>query len=249
MSDAQRESHGPPKGVDASELWLALTALPTPHQVVDFPVKDPIFGKSIAQVAIVPLPPEDIMICRKLAGERARDMTGEKSTTVEAQSPAYYAIMSIEASVQILWRALRDPNDPTLRKPAIPAAQLLRKAPFTDDILALLMELYTRTCVKCGPIIATMTETEREAWLDALEEGGAGFPFVALSSEMKNELLTHLVALRRQYRTGSGSPGQPLDASTSDTSPTPPPEPPLTLPESEPPPSASLDEIVIPKSE
>lgn len=240
--DTKRDPQGPPKDVSASELWLALTTMPVPHQIVPFPVKDPIYGKSVADVAIVPLSPEELMICRKVAGEWATKMTGEKPKNGE-ETPAYFAIMAAEAAVQILWRALRDPNDKTLQKPAIPTAALLRQKPFTDDIHAVLMRMYTRACVVCGPIVATMTDEEREAWLDALEEGGSSFFFDLLSSGMKDELLTHLVALRKRSKMGNGSPGQPLDASTKDTPPKSPSEPPPPLPESELPPLVSADEL------
>lgn len=242
-----RDPQGPPKDVPASELYLAMMALPVPHVKAEFPIKEPIFGKSIGDVVIVPLSPEELQISRTLAGKWARERTGETPENGK-ESPAYFAVMASEAAVQILWRALRDPNDPTLKKPAIPGANLLRQKPFTDDLHVVLMKMYTRACVTCGPIVATMTDEERNAWLDALEEGGSGFPLDLLSSEMRNELLMHSVARLKKLQTASGSSGQqPVDAN-SDTSALPPSEQPPTLPDSEPPPPALVDELVIPKS-
>ncbi len=246
MNDAKRDPHGPPSDVTPSELYLAMMALPTPHVVVDMPIKEPVYGKTIGKVAIVPLSSEELQVSRTLAGKWATNRTGETPKNGE-ESPAYFAVMASEAAVQILWRALRDSNDPTLRKPAIPAAQLLRQAPFTDDITAVLMKMYTRACVECGPIVATMTDKERDDWLDVLEEGGAGFPLDLLSSEMRNELLMLLVAQRKRSRMASGSSGPQPDGYTSDSPAKPPSEQPPTLPESEQPPSVSVDELVIPK--
>lgn len=246
MSDETRAPQGPPPDITPSELWLSMLQVPVPHVVEDMPLKEPVFGKSIGKVAIVPLSPEELQVSRTIAGKWATERTGEKPKNGE-ESPAYFAVMASEAAVQILWRALRDPNDPMLKKPAIPAAALLRKAPFTDDIHVVLMKMYTRACVETGPIIATMTEEEMNAWLDVLEEGGSAFPFELLSSETKNALLMHSVARLKISKMGSGSPGHPQGASTNDTPVQPPSEQPPTLPESEQPPSALVDELVIPK--
>jgi hypothetical protein len=246
MSDAKREPQGPPKDVTPSELWLAMMAVPVPHVKVDMPIKEPVFGKSLGEVAIVPLSPEDLMISRKVAGEWASKMTGESPKHGE-ETPAYFAIMASEAAVQILWRALRDPNDPTLKKPAIPTAALIRRAPFTDDIITVLMRLYTRACVTTGPIIATMTEEEMNAWLDALEEGGAAFPFLLLSQEMQSELLTYSVARYRKYVEASGSRGPLPDAATGSNAERRQSDPLPTMPEDEQPPDVSADDLPIPK--
>jgi hypothetical protein len=246
MTDAKRDPQGPPKDVPASELWLAMTTLPVPHVIEDMPVKEPIYGKSIGKVAIVPLSPEELQISRTVAGQWATKRTGETPKNGE-ESPAYFAVMASEAAVQILWRALRDPNDPTLKKPAIPAAMLLRQAPFTDDIHVVLMRMYTRACVVCGPIVATMTDEERDAWLDALEEGGSAFPLDLLSSDMKTELLMHSVARLKKCQTANGLRGPQPDGASTDAPVKLQSDEPPTLPDSEPPSPALVDDLVIPK--
>lgn len=243
MAEPTRDPQGPPKDVDASELWLALNAIPTPHKVIDFPMKVPFREESIGKVAVVPLGPEDLMVCRKQAGEWTSKLTGESPKAGE-ESPAYKDCYGDEVVVQILWRALKDPKDPKLERPAFAAPSLLRRRPFTADILGVLMKSYMRTCVECGPIIATMTDAERDAWLDKIEEGGDSFPFEWCSSGMLTDLLLHSVARTKRLRTANTSSGSPAGASSSDiVSPQPPQETPPIVPESDTPPSVAVDEL------
>lgn len=250
---ADAKGNGPPSEVAPSELWAALTAIPMPHEVVDFPVKDPVLGKSIGKVAIVPLCPEDQMVCQKMAGEFARKFTGETPKDGE-ESPAYKKIFGDEAAVQILWRALRDPNDKTLAKNAFAAPSLIRRPPFTPDLVSVLLRMYLRTCATHGPLIATMSKEEMDAWLDALEAGGSAFPFELLTSAMSSELLMHSVARSKALRTANGSAGQPQDGTSlgaEDNS------PPRTQPADSPPSvddadviaELPVDVIAIPKAE
>ena len=248
MAEQIRDPQGPPKDVDASELWLALTAIPLPHEVVDFPVKDPVMGKSLGKVAIVPLSPEELWACRKLAWDYAAKYVDEKPEAGK-ESTVFKEIMGDEATVQILYRALRDPNDKKLERRALPAPAVMRRKPFTADILGVLLKQYLTTCVKCGPIVATMTEAEINAWLDALEEGAAAFPFEVLSQGMLTDLLQHSVARCKKLRAGSGLPGQQPGASSNDNEP---PkmksdEPP-TLPPNDSPPALASDDPVIEKT-
>jgi hypothetical protein len=238
-----RASQAPPADVSASELYLAMMALPLPHEVVDFPLKEPVFGVAIGKVAIVPLAPEDLMICRKVAGEWSANMTGERPKAGD-ESPAYQEIFGDEAAVQILWRALRDPKDKTLATPSFPAPAVIRRKPFSADLLAVLMKMYRRACVMCGPIVATMTETEQNAWLDALEEGGSAFPLDLLSSASQSELLMRSARRCKALRMGNSSSGSPPGAPPSDVTPAadkPPPESTVETP-----PSAVADELVMP---
>lgn len=245
MTETTRDPQGPPKDIDASELWLALTAIPLPHEVVDFPVKDPVMGRSIAKVAIVPLAPEELWACRKLAWDYAAKYVEEKPEAGK-ESSVFKEIMGDEATVQILYRALRDPNDKTLDRRALPAPAVMRRKPFTGDILGVLLKMYLTTCVKCGPIVATMTEDEIKAWLDALEEGAAAFPFEVLSLGMLTDLLQHSVARCKVLRTGNGSRGPQPSASSNDSNPqTLNADAPPTLPPNDLPPVLVADEPVI----
>lgn len=241
-----RPPQGPPKDVEASELWCALTAIPVPHEIVDFPVKDPVMGKPIGQVAIVPLAPEDLWACRKLAYNYTSDLFDKERPAAGKESEAFASTYGDESAVQILWRALRDPAN--IAKKAIPAPILMRRAPFTGDIIALLLKQYLTTCAKLGPVIATMTDAEKDAWLDALEEGGAAFPFEWLSSGMQSELLMHSAARSRRLRTANTSPGSPQGESSPDiskqspTSDAPPQTPPSDSPQ-----DLVADELTLPK--
>lgn len=242
----ETKGNGPPADVGASELWAAFTAIPLPHDIVDFPVRDPIMGQSIGKVAIVPLGVEDLMVCQKVAAEFTANITKEHPKSGE-ESPAYSKIYSDEAAVQILWRALRDANDKTLERRAFKAPSLLRRAPFTGDLIAVLLNMYMRTCATRGPVIATMTAEEMNAWLDRLEEGGAAHPLESLTWGGMTDLLMHSVARSRALRTRSISSGSPPDASNETASPVPAPDPSPDSPAADAPDVAAVDVIEIPK--
>lgn len=249
--------NGPPKNTSSTELWAALTALPTPHEIVDFPINEPVFGKSVGQVAIVPLAPEDLMVSQKVADAWARDLlcdgvkTPENKAKVNDQTDAYRKVFNDEAAVQVLWRSLKDPNDKTFEKPAFAAAGLLRRKPFTPDIIAVLMNMYLRVCVKCGPIVALMDKAEMDAWLDALEEGGSATPLGSCSSGMLIDLVMRSAERSKALRTANGSPGQPQGGSSSGqgTPTVPQNEPTPPEPQQDSAPSASADVVVIPDAD
>jgi hypothetical protein len=205
MNEAKRESKGPPSDVATSELFAIFMAQPIPHDIVDFPMKEKVLGESIGKVAIVPLGVEDLMICQKVAGEFTANFTKEKPKAGE-ESPHYQHIFANEASIQILWRALRDPKDKSLERKAFPAPSVLRHH-FTGDLIAILLNMYMRTCVTRGPILAMMTKEEMDAWLDALEEGGAAHLLDSLTWAAMTDLLMHSVARSRALRSANISHG------------------------------------------
>lgn len=248
MTTPTREPQGPPKDVDASELWLTLTAIPVPHVVEDFPVKDPVMGTSFAKVAIVPLAPEEMFACRKLAYDYTSKLFDGEKPESGKESEAFRQVMGDEATIQILHRALRDANDSTLARKAIPSPLLMRRAPFTSDLLAVLLKMYLTACMKCGPIISTMSKIEMDAWLDALEEGAAAVPFEWFSLGMQSDLLMHSVARCKALRTASGSRGGPQGASsTGSGQPTMISDEPAQTPPSDSPPVLVADDLVIGK--
>jgi hypothetical protein len=251
-SVAKPTSHGPPQDVSPTDLWLAMTAMPVPHEKHPFPVKDPIMGTPIGTVAMVPLSPGDMMECHKLADAYARRMmrTNPKDETekVDDQTAAFQKIFNDEASIQVLWRAMREPRDPKLEKKSFESWTVLRLKPFTGDIIAVLLKMYLGTCQRVGPIIASMTEAEMDAWLDVLEEGSAAFPFELLSSVVTSDLLKRSAARSKALRTANASSGQApgalqseLPKSESGASEMPPNSPPVDSP-----PSVLADDVVIP---
>lgn len=214
----KRPPQGPPKDVDASDLWSLLTTLPTPHRIVDHPRKLPNSNESVGQIAIIPLTQQETINAQIAAEIYTRDVlkdrkSGKPLGKDDAITPGYDSIFKNEAAAQVLYRACRRPND--LTRPVFPAPQLL-KDKLTADEIGVLVNEFNITRVRCGPIVSLMTTEEKDAWLDALEAGGEAIaPFASLSSDLSLELLMHSVARTRSLRKASSSPGGPLDDPSS----------------------------------
>lgn len=218
---------GPPNDVAPSLLYAALTKMPTPHEVVDYPVNLPGTDYSVGQIAFVPLSQEDVMQCHATADEYARKVLKTPPKAGE-ENRAYDSIFGHEAAVQILWRAMRAPEDPTLERRSFPAPKMVRM--LMPDVLGVLMTMYVTAVAKIGPIVSTMSKEELDAWIERLVEGGSAFPLALLSSEMLRDLVMRLVDRIKASPTGNASVGSPLAASPS------------AVPEEAPPTPAESDE-------
>lgn len=195
----------------ATDLWAALTALPKPHRIVDFPRKDG-KGGTIGQMAMVVLRHEDSLACIRDA-----DAFAKKALRAEAkkdeENRGYNDLFTNEAAVQILYRACRDAKD--LKRSAFPSPKAM-KLELSDDEIAVLYNTYDRIRVELGPIISHMTPEEMDAWLDRLAEGGQSFPLGLLSSEMLGQLLMRSAFRLRSSQTGKSSAGpQPSESETA----------------------------------
>jgi hypothetical protein len=205
--------NGPPPDAKPSELWLALTQLPRPHHVVDFPRKDPVTGKSIGQVAIWALTQEETMVsfaaAEKFAKEKLR-LEGKTDTT----NLGYERVFNDECAVQTLWRACRRTEN--LKLAAFPDPNQIRRE-FTVDEMAFLFDQYLRVRTELGPIAASMSDVELEAWIDALAKAGDTFPLGWLSPEARDRLTLSLALRCSSSPTAKSSAGSPPDAGTPDS--------------------------------
>lgn len=235
MSDAK--GNGPPADIAASDLWLMLSSIQKPHRVVDFPMNLPGSEEPVGQVALVPLSMEETMVCKSSAAEQAKKMTERVPSKPGEESAAYFNVFTDEAAVQILWKAMRVPGD--IKKPAFPTPTHVRKH-LTSDAISVLMGMYNRVVIECGPIVAYMSKEEMNAWVDRLGEGAGQFPLERLTLEAQRDLLMHSMSELRKFRMANGSAGSPL-ASGSTTSEQTPPSDAIEV--------AAIDEIEVPPAD
>lgn len=181
---------GPPETIDASELWLAITTLPRPHRVVPFPRKLPGSDEPVGELAIWPLSQEEQMASNVEADRFTKRLLKDPQKKEEANL-GYEHTYANEVAVQVLYRACRNPKD--LAKPAFPSPTDMRAKMSTDEV-GVLFSVYATVQFEIGPIVASMSKEEREAWILRLEEGGSAFPFDALSWEEKRILLPFLAS-------------------------------------------------------
>ena len=197
---------GPPKGVDASDLWSKLATRERASTLVDYPGKD----ESPGQVRIRVLTVTEMQECRTAAEKEAKKMLG---TETRAGDLGYEDIYRNEIVVQVICKACRQVED--TRAPAFPSAKLARDK-LTEDDFAVLFEAYKSWKAEAGPIVSEMTEETLDAWLRVLQEGASRVPFSQLSSAALIDLILHLAARLPKSQTDSGSLGSPPEKSTSE---------------------------------
>ena len=203
-----------PQDTSPSVLWAMYTKAPTPHELVDLPVgeKFPLAG-ALPQIAMVPLSAEDTMICRAEADDYAKRCLLKAPPRDDEKNLAFRSIYDDEVTIRVLWRACRDPNDPSLRKKVFPGPKPMREV-LTLDQIGVLAHAYMRVERLLSPIRFIMDKEEMDGLLLRLREGGReAAPLDYLSSALLRELLVHSVSNPLPSPTPSTSPGGPPDSS------------------------------------
>lgn len=204
------DNNGPPNGVPADELWARITSVPRPSRLVDIPRND-VNGNPVGQVLMQVLSQAEQNMCAANAEEFAKKRM-KLAYSREEQNIGYEDVYRNEAATQVICMAARSKEDPRVQ--AFPSADKMRVA-FTSDEIAVLLQSYMMVQRELGPIVSRMSPEEMDAWIEKLQEGGAAFPLVLLSSEAKNDLVMHLVSRLSDSSTDTSSPGsQPSDGST-----------------------------------
>lgn len=210
---------GPPTDLNPSELWMALTKIPRPWEVVDFPRVDPITKAPIGQLAIWVLTQEEQIAACAEADRVAKQLLKDPQRQGEANI-GYENLYYNESTVQVLYRACRDVKD--VKRPAFPSASMLRKQFSVDEISALAV-LYLQVQGSIGPVVATMSAEEEKAWIGRLAEAGNVFPTSLLSPREQERLLLSMALQLVSFWTATPSPGSapasggPSDASKTET--------------------------------
>lgn len=188
--------------IDASELWLRLAQLPRPSRTVDYPKLDPITGEPMGKVLVQILTQEEQMEAA-IAAER---YTKAQVKDSDRGSLGYENVYKNACSVEVLYRAIKRVDKPT--HTFFPSPRDIRQK-MTPDEVGVLMAMYLEVQREMGPIVADMTDTELEAWITRLVEGGSAFPLGSLSSEGMSSLVMLMASRLYRLRTDSSSVGSP----------------------------------------
>lgn len=195
------------KEISASDLWLALTALPRPHKKVPFPRNMPGTDDPVGELAIWPLSQEEQMAANAEADRFTKKLLKDPQQKDQANL-GYHHTYGNETAVQVLYRACRDPKD--ISRPAFPSPSLMRAKLSTDEI-GVLFNQYCTVASEIGPIVAYMSNEERESWIARLAEGGSAFPFDSLSWEQQRNLVSFMASQLVSCWTAMCSLGSPPD--------------------------------------
>ncbi len=199
------------------DVWLAITTMPRPSVVVDFPRKNA-NGESVGQLRLRVLTQEEQMTCSADAERYTKKAIKEIPKADEAQT-GYSNVYNNAAAVEVLYQVCRNKDD--VNKPFFPSPEAIRKALTPDEVGVLMMNYYTAQA-ELGPIVAYMTEPEQDAFVTVLAEGGKRFPLDLLSSEQVKDLAFSLACRIHKFMTASISPGSPQGEGS--TNPPPPPQ-------------------------
>lgn len=206
----------PSDNISPSELFLALTKVPRPHRIVDFPRKGP-DGKPLGEIAITILSQEQQMEAAANAERYARKILKEVPKSEEARR-GYDDIYTNAAACEILFKACRDKDDP--KKQLFPTVEDIRRW-LTMDEVGVLMSHYMTAQAELGPIVASMSDADVDAWIARIKDAGTLFPLDLLSSEALKTLVSILVSRLVSLQTASSYAGSQLDEpEKSEASPT-----------------------------
>lgn len=214
VPNEQTKKGGPPEDIDASDLWLALQALPRPVRNVPIPRKLPGTDVAVGEVAIWPLSQDEHHQANAAADRFTKELLKDPQKKDEANI-GYTNLFANELAVQQLWRACRDPNK--LERHAFPSPKALRLT-LTNDEVGVLYNHFLTAQSELGPIIATMDEEEYEAWVRRLAEGGKAFPFDLLSWDLRIHLVRTMARQIVDSWTATSSAGAQPGESTSTSS-------------------------------
>lgn len=202
--------HLPPKDIPAGELWVAMTEMPRPKQIVPFPRKGA-DGKPVGEVAIVVLR-QDEQLRATIAAEQL--VRAELPNAKQEDSLGYGIAFNNAASIEQLYRACRDPND--LDRLIFPNPKEMRRVMSVDEVGALYSS-YLRVRAEIGPNPAELSKESAEAWLDKLIEGGNETdPLEWASQDLLRLLLRCSVDRIRSSRGAPSSAGTPLESGSGD---------------------------------
>jgi hypothetical protein len=189
---SQKFEPGPPKKVEASELFLKLMEAPRPSEVVDFPRLDK-DGKPIAQVRIQVLRMDEHDQARIVAQQKlkARRVANEDLSSAAIKEVLGDAVAKELIAMACLTVEPMQESEPPVYGRIFRDGEDVGKLS-TDEVLVL-FNAYTLVQHKYGPFERTITSAEDiDAWIKRLVEGGDVFPLSSLDLPALAELTLSL---------------------------------------------------------
>jgi hypothetical protein len=186
----------PPADVEPSELWLKLCE-PRPSEVIDFPRRDA-YGNFIGKIRIQVLTMEDHNKARLLATgalkKHVKEFGMDQLNRDDMDNEAVREVLGDLIAHELLALACfheksfnEDEENPMYAR-FFKSPEDIRKKLTADETLVL-FNAYRLTQHKWGPFERGMADdTDVEAWIKRLEEGGSVFPLLALPLPQLAEL-------------------------------------------------------------
>ncbi len=213
-----------------NSLWERVTALPRPFRIVPLPIFDG-NGNSVGDVHMQVLTHQELMAARA-AGERhvrdtylkfkTADGKSEGSVPKKDEASSYEDLEANANTIEILYRSCRRVEDPSdthsgPKWPAFPSPAEMRKR-LTNDQVGVLMRAYLQVQVETGPIVASMSKEEVDAWIERVAKDGSTVPLASLSWGAASELILRMAYRLHRSSIATSSPGPLPDENSSDES-------------------------------
>lgn len=194
----------PPTDVNPGDLFGRLCQSPRPTTVVDFPRKDPVSGKPVAQMRLVALTMADHDDARLQAKETIKEHVKDRG---DLSIKLVEEILGDLVARFILMKACRwtkavkgreDKADGTQYPYVFAELGDFEKAQISADELAVLFSMWEKFQHDSGPMYCDVaTEEELNAWIVRLAQGASDHPLSRISLPQLADL-TVLLA-RRAY--------------------------------------------------
>jgi hypothetical protein len=178
---SQKFEPGPPKKVDASELFLKLMEAPRPSEVVDFPRLDR-DGKPLFQIRIQVLRMDEHDQARIIAQQKlkARRIANEDLNSAAIKEVLGDAVAKELIAMACLTVDPMEGSDPPVYGRVFRDGEDVGK--LSADEVLVLFNAYQLVQHKYGPFERTITGPEDiDAWIKRLAEGGDAFPLSSLA--------------------------------------------------------------------
>ena len=192
--------------LSGADLWAQIIAMPRPHRVVDFP-RTGDDGEPVARLVMQVLRQEE-QITAAVETERFTKKMIKDIPRADEAKRAYDDIYNNQGACEILFLACRQTDN--LTRPFFPSSSAIRQS-LTPDEVGVLYRSYLVIQDEVGPIVANISDDEREAWIVRLQQGGSRVPLASLSLEALTDLAFSLACRTPISPTDTSSPGSLLD--------------------------------------
>lgn len=193
--------------MQGADLWAAITAMPRPHRLVDFPRKGQ-DGVPMGQVAIVVLTQTEQIQAAAATEDFARKVIKDMPKEGDARR-GYDDVYSNHMAVELLFRCCKKPDDPKAN--FFPTTHAIQDH-MTPDEVGVLVRAYMEVQAEIGPIMANMSDEEVDAWVKRLREAGSRVPLASLSLAALIDLAFILACRNGSSPMDTPSPGSPPES-------------------------------------
>ena len=212
---------GPPENIPPADLWTAITKIPRPFRIVDFPRNMPGTDTPVGKLAIVILSQEEQMEAAASAAAIARKYMKDGAPKKDEAQRAYDDIYSNAAAVELLFRSCKRHDD--LTRGLFPTPHDIRNSLSVDEV-GVLTSMYLQATAELGPIVSRLSDEEVDAWVARLVEGGSSLPLGFMTSDALSTLAFGLALRVASYMTATTSLGTPPEDTSTESAPSDPPK-------------------------